>query len=208
MGAGKSTLFRQLQHIYRDDPGVGFVDEPSFTECSLMHRVYDPLHEIYKQPCQGNYVCGQLHINKTLSDAYDREALDREVIVMDRWVWSCRHFIAARESFLSPFALSYLLTDVREKHLRFLQRLNPGVQIRRFYLNTSPEQCYENILKRDRKEEIGCTKAFWLDFNTRFGNEVLHSDGACEIFATASDVCQEMLSFRTPAPSRIDLVAI
>jgi len=203
VGAGKSTTLHRLRELFQYESGIGFIEEPTFTECKLLHRTYNPLHVIYDQCTQENYVCSQLHITRALADFYENEVLDKEILVMDRWIWSCRHFIMLRKRALSNFSLDYLLTNVKERHNLFLERLGPRVSIRRFYLNTPADQCYANISKRNRPEETVCPQSFWMDFNQRFSNEVLRSDGTYEVFETGDAICREisrLVAYINPQP--------
>ena len=80
-----------------------FVEEPAFTECSFIHRLNDPLYEVFEQQTKENDFSGQLHIIRTLSDAYKRMVFDWNVITKNRRIWKCDFMI--RQHVLAQFVL-------------------------------------------------------------------------------------------------------
>lgn len=192
VGSGKSTLFTSLRESYKNDERIGFVDEPSFTSCPLMGRNYNPLDEIYKRECGENIVCSQLHITRTLADHYAEQIQDKAILIFDRWIWSCRHFIMMRQGSISAFAKNFLLADVTEKHSNFIESLGSDIQIHLLFLDTSPEECFQRLTKRNRQEEITCGRDFWIDLNSKFRHEALDSKETYIVCKTSDDMHNEI----------------
>lgn len=171
VGAGKTTLFQNLQRTLKNDPNTHFVAEPNLEKVTLNGKDYNILNKIYQSPFRAErYLCSEMVICRLLADTYLREGeRTEETLIMDRWIMSCKLFleITYRKKLIGEFSRDFMTHFLTGEHKKFEEKIK-GRKIYKFYLDTDAETCLERIKMRGREDELGLSDPMWLEHHHDF----------------------------------------
>lgn len=169
VGAGKTMLFNTLQAKLGNDRNVQFLAEPDLDNVTINGKAYNILEKIYHSPFERDrYLCSEMSICRLLAETYKKN-LQRPVLIMDRWIMSCKIFLEVtyQNKLIGDFARDFMIHYLRGEQKAFEEKIKGG-QIYKFYLNTDALTCLERIKTRGRKEELELPDQMWLDHHYKF----------------------------------------
>lgn len=151
IGAGKSTLWRELKASFSGNPHFLFVDE--CVQDMERWRNYYPLKLMYENPTQEAFAV-QMHIMECLGKKY--ETVKKEMIKREgRITLICDRYIDSPLVFIPTMLKSGYVTDFGADRLRYyfhklLRNLNMPECTGVFYVDTPVDECVRRIKKRNR----------------------------------------------------------
>jgi len=160
IGAGKSTIIKQLKEIYKDNKDIVFLLEPTDawetfrdkrTNTTILHKFYEDQRR-YAFTFQVMAYSTRLSLmRKTI-----RENPDCKVILCER------SLDADKEVFAKMLRECALMEEVEhEIYLQFFREYSSEISLDAIlYLDVSPEICFERIQQRAREGEQGITLAY------------------------------------------------
>lgn len=196
VGAGKTTLIKELKRETGNMKEVDYVEELNFAAIKQNETKYNILEQLYKENLEKNdYVCCQMVIQEELEKHYKRQK-QKTITILDRWIPSCGTFIKLRhkQGLISDFAKDFLLKDVETRQENFIKTLHPKTKIITMYLDKTPEECLNNIKKRGRKDEIKKPDEFWKDFNRLFREYALMGKEKHSLIGSGNEIKNNVTS--------------
>lgn len=204
VGAGKTSTINTLKQILGNREDVLFLREPKFTEHIIDKITYNPLQMLYEKDSDKNYYAIQQVIQQKLSAYYQTVSLQNiKLIIMDRWIPSCKIFstLGFKNGLLTKFSYDVLNENIDRLQKKFLSKIKnhlkssvSDLEIKLYYLNTRSKKCLENIKKRGRKEEITCADNFWLNLNDNFETIALQNLKKYHMIGNRDYILKDILS--------------